>query len=211
MARTSTVDKRNPFDPVPRPVTTSKRGAAKTETVQSKNVRAYRNTGTIGQAALVSVDKPLTAQQVAFVQHWARGESISSAALRAGYANEGVAYRMVHMPNIRALYEKEKVLYEAAAQMTRQRVMDGLLEGIEMAKLMSEPASMISGWREIGKMCGYYEPVKHTLDVNVKGEVTVRQLNALSDAELLKLITAPGPMSPPSLSAPGDEDEDSHA
>ena len=47
---------------------------------------------------------------------------------------------------------------------------------------------MVSAAREIGRMCGYYEPVKHQIDVNVTGDVTVRQLNNMTDAELLRIL-----------------------
>ena len=188
----------------------AKRGAAALATPVSKGVRKALDTGSAERAALVDVNKPLTAQQMAFVQAWARGESIHSASQRAGYSSgDGFCYRMARMPNVLRVYEREKALYEAASQMTRQRVMDGILEGIEMAKLMAEPATMITGWRDIGKMCGYFEPVKHTLDINIKGDVTVRQLNGMSDAELLKLLSADAPLQLPDLTHPHQpEDED---
>ena len=85
--------------------------------------------------------------------------------------------------------------------MTRKRVMEGLLEGVEMAKLMAEPSAMIAGWREIGKMCGYYEPVTKRIDLNVTGNVTMQRLERLSDAELLKLITD-------TVTEPTEDDED---
>ena len=90
--------------------------------------------------------------------------------------------------------------------MTRKKVMDMHLEAFEMAKLMAEPASMVSAAREIGRMCGYYEPVKHTVDVNVKGEVAVRQLNAMSDSDLLKLITGGAALSLPAPEDTGNGD-----
>lgn len=175
-------------------------------------VRAkYAETTTMAAAAMVPVDKPLTTQQRLFVQHWAKGETIPNAMARAGYNDQpSYGYRMAKMPNILALYNEEKAKYEEAAQMTRQRVMDGLLEAVEMAKLMAEPATMVSGWREIGKMCGYFEPKKVDINVNVTGNVIHQRLNQLSDAELLKIIQEQG--SEPLLDAPeypleGDDDE----
>jgi len=148
-----------------------------------------RNTSRNADAKLVDENKPLTEKQLMFVRAWASGESIKTSSKRAGYNDAGTfAYRMTHMPNVLKAFHAEKVKYEEAGKMTRKRVMDGLLEAVEMAKLMSEPATMVSGWREVGKMCGYYEPVKHTLDINVSGDVTVRQLNGMSDAELLRII-----------------------
>ena len=102
---------------------------------------------------------------------------------------------MVRMPNVLAVYNEEKRLYEEACQMTRKRVMDMLLESYDMAKLMSEPATMVSAAREVGKMCGYYEPTKTQVNVTLNGQISVDRMNRLSDEELLKIIEqgVPGP------------------
>ena len=152
-------------------------------------VRAkYAETTTMAAAALVPADKPLTTQQREFVKHWAAGDSIPNAMARAGYNDQpSYGYRMAKMPNILALYNEEKRLYEEASQMTRKRVMDMLVDAYDMAKLMSEPASMVSAAREVGKMCGYYT-VQTQVNVTVNGQVSIDRMNRLSDDELLKII-----------------------
>lgn len=181
---------------VTRPVT-KKRGASITEEGKAKRALAARrgvDTSTAAGAELIDPNKPLTDKQKLFVKLWAQGESITSASHRAGYGDgASLAYRMVRMPNILKLYEEEKAAYEASVGMTRKRVMEGFLEGIEMAKLMAEPASMISGWREVAKMCGYYEPIKVKLDPSSPGSQILQRLERLSDEELLKLIYAKQP------------------
>jgi len=72
--------------------------------------------------------------------------------------------------------------------MTRKKVMDGMLEAIEMAKLQAEPATMVNGWREIGRMCGYYAAERKILDINITAKRAVDQLEMLSDGELLEMI-----------------------
>ena len=139
-------------------------------------------------AAIKSPNRHLTEMQQMFVRHWAAGESILSASARAGYADGGTyAYRLVKDPVIVELYEKEKKAYEAACQMTRKKVMDGFLEAAEMAKLQADPTAMTGAWREVGKMCGYYEPVRKTIDVNVNGTIT-QKVEKLSDDMLLQII-----------------------
>ncbi len=165
-----------------------KRGKAKDRTEIIPIVRKAINTANKAGAALVSPDKPLTEKQRAFVKFWAQGESISSASVRAGYGDDAAyAYRMVRMPNILKLYNEEKAAYEEAAQMTRKKVMDGLLEGIEMAKMVSDPSSVIRGWREVGLLCGYYEPVKVRLST-AAGDALIDRMERMSDAELLRAI-----------------------
>lgn len=152
-------------------------------------------TSSAALAELVDVNKPLTDMQKLFVKYWAEGDSIHSASLRAGYSdNATFAYRMVRMPNILALKAEHEAKYQEAAQMTRKKVMDMHMEAFEMAKLMSEPATMVSAAREVGKMCGYYAPVEVRMKVGADGSAVVDRLNNLSDAELLKIITSGAPL-----------------
>lgn len=47
-----------------------------------------------------------------------------------------------------------------------------------MAKIKADPLTMIAGWREVGKMCGFYEPTKAKIEVSVQGQVLIQRLNA---------------------------------
>ena len=179
-----------PKTPAPKakPIKATRPRAKDQDTGRRVAVRSAVNTSTMAAAALVPVDKPLTTQQREFVKHWAAGDSIPNAMARAGYNDQpSYGYRMAKMPNILALYNEEKRLYEEASQMTRKRVMDMLVDAYDMAKLMSEPASMVSAAREVGKMCGYFT-VQHKVEVSVPGNVLIDRMNRLSDEELLRLI-----------------------
>jgi phage terminase small subunit len=151
--------------------------------------RQGQDTTTKAGAALVSADKPLTDQQRLFVKFWAQGESPMSASVKAGYSDGGTfAYRMIYMPNILAAYRLEKEAYEAASGMNRKRVIEGFIEAIEMAKVMADPGVMVAGWREVGKMCGYYEPTKVNVNVNHTGQIAMERLDKMSDAELIEFM-----------------------
>lgn len=179
---------------VTRPVT-KKRGTSASEEGKAKRVaqaRTGRNLANTPVAEIEASEKELvlTDKAKAFIRYWAQGESITSAAIKAGYGDgASYAYRLVHHPTVRALYAEEKRLYEEASQMTRKQVIDGLLEGIEMAKLLAEPASVINGWKTIGQMCGYFEPVKKKLEISVNGQVVMQKMEQMSDADLIKLLS----------------------
>lgn len=178
---------------VTRPVT-KKRGAAVTDPTRGAAMRksGHRNLSNMPAAEVAlldDADKPLTDKAKAFVRFWAQGESITSAAIKAGYGDgASYAYKLVHLPKVKALYDAEKKAYEEAANMSRKKVMDMLVEAYDMAKLMAEPASMVSAAREIGKMCGYYEPVKKTLEINVNGATLAKKMDQMSDEELQAMI-----------------------
>jgi hypothetical protein len=108
---------------------------------------------------------------------------------------------MVKMPNILKLRAEIAAKYEEAGQVTRKSVMDMHLEAYAMAKLMSEPATMVSAARELGKMAGYYAPVEHKVKVDVTGNLVLDRMNSLSDAELLKIISGGANAPLPELSA----------
>lgn len=147
------------------------------------------NTSTYEGAESIDPNKPLTEKQKLFVRFWAEGDSIPGAARRAGYADSAsLAYRMVRMPNVLKLKAEYEAEYEAVSEMSRKKVMDGLLESIEMAKLMAEPSTMIQGWKTVAQMCGYMAPVETKLKIDVTGNVTMSRLTQMSDAELLELI-----------------------
>lgn len=174
-----------------------KKGAKATEEGRAKRIAALRatgvNTSDMPSAAAANPDRPLTTKMKDFVKYWAQGETILSASLRAGYSDNGTfAYRLAKDPAILKVYHAEKEAYEAAVGMTRQKVMEGLLEAVEMAKIQADPTAMIAGLREVGKMCGYYEPVKKQVEINITGNVVMERLNRLSDSDLLKLIEQQG-------------------
>jgi hypothetical protein len=56
--------------------------------------------------------------------------------------------------------------------------------------LQADPGVMVNGWREIGRMCGYYAAEKKVIDINITAKRTVDKLESLTDAELLELIAA---------------------
>jgi len=130
----------------------------------------------------------LTPQAKNFIKLWAEGNTVHAAALKAGYVNTSYAYALAHTPTGMALYNEEKKKYEEVSEMTRKRVMDGLLDGIEMCKITGDGPGVITGWKTIGQMCGYFEPIKRKVELSVKGNVMLGRLNAMSDADLLKVI-----------------------
>lgn len=169
-------------------------------------------------AAMVDEDKPLTDLQRQFVKFWAAGESPASAAGRVGIETT-YAYRLVYMPNVLKAYRAEKEAYEQASGMNRKRVIDGFMEAIEIAKTMAEPSTMVAGWREIGKMCGYYEPVQVKHTVHHEGKALVDRMEKMSDDELFEIIqkrmdeqaqaaASLKPQAPQLEGAPHDDDAD---
>lgn len=167
---------------------TAKAKAADQEKRFAKLRKTAVDATTARTQAVKSPERHLTELQQMFVRHWAAGESILTASSRAGYSDGGTyAYRLAKDPLVLKIYEREKQLYEASCQMTRKKVMDGFLEAADMARLQADPTALTGAWREIGKMCGYYEPTKKTIDINVNGQIT-QKVERLDDATLLAIV-----------------------
>lgn len=131
----------------------------------------------------------LTEQQKAFVEGVLVGMPQTTAARNAGYAAPSVeGTRLMQNPKVIEALQYLQRKYEKASQMTRKKVMDGMLEAIELAKIQGEAGVMVAGWREVGRMCGFYAAEKKEINVNITAQRAVDQLETLSDAELLEMI-----------------------
>ena len=135
--------------------------------------------------------KPLNERQQKYVHNVVQlGLSSRAAALAVGATEKNVnvfSERLRNNPGVLYAIELERQRFERASMMTKKKVMDGFLEAIEMAKLQAEPMVMVAGWREVARMCGYFEPTRHKLEVTVQGEVVIQKLQQLDDHQLLQL------------------------
>lgn len=131
----------------------------------------------------------LTGKQRAFVYNLVHLQMTKSAAARAaGCGDAGnAAAKMLLIPRVRKAIAEEQKKYAKASGMTKQKVIEGFLESIDIGRIKADPIAMIAGFREIGKMCGFYEPTKTRIEVSMSGKVLLDRLQTLSDAELLQL------------------------
>lgn len=135
-----------------------------------------------------SLNHPMTDKQRLFVRKLVDGQmTVIGATKAAGYKDVDQGYDLLKQPKIKAAVAAAREKYAIASGMTRQKVIDGFVEAIDMARIKADPLTMVSGWREIGKMCGFYEPTKTKLEISVRGKVMLEKMSALSDEELLQL------------------------
>lgn len=91
----------------------------------------------------------------------------------------------------------EKVKAEIAAQrqiltdattLKRLDVIEGILDGIGVARMMSDGGNMIRGWVEISKILGLAVPEVKTINLNIGQQRVRSKLESLSDAELMEIM-----------------------
>ena len=138
-------------------------------------------------------DGPLTDMQLMFVKHYVHDNLPKGAAGRmAGYSQNQQVTALLKNPKVIKAIAEARAEYAATTGMTRQKVIDGFVEAIDLGRIKGDPLAMVSGWREIGKMCGFYEPTKTKVEVSVNGRVMVERINSMSDEELLRLAEGEG-------------------
>jgi hypothetical protein len=135
----------------------------------------------------------LSAKQERFAQAFAQRHNASLACREAGYSAHGRSASVTGARLLADVCVSSRIhALEAASALElgviRQRFIFELQEAAALAKEKRDPAAMIAAWREIGKACGFYQPERIKVDVNVATSLEMGRLNQLSDAELLKII-----------------------
>lgn len=90
-------------------------------------------------------------------------------------------------PHFKKAMEAEYRRSQLAANMNRKVIMRGMLEAVEMAKDMRQPSSMITGYKEIARMCGYYEPERREILLSVDSKKLLEDIQQLPKEKLLEL------------------------
>ena len=132
----------------------------------------------------------MTAKQARFIDEYLVDANGTQAAIRAGYGAAGArvaAHRLLTNVAISSAIEARQRVDATRLSVDRDRVLAGLLEAVEMAREQRNPAGMVAGLREIGKLMGFYtDRVK--VDVGVTDQQERRRMEAMTDAELLAMV-----------------------
>src|SRR5690625_127942 len=105
------------------------------------------------------------------------GMTHAQAAAHAGVAQNTVKSILAD-PRVKQYIAKIQEAQADRLNVRREQVIEGLLEAIEHARMVNEPATEIRGWEAIAKMQGYNAPERHIHDLP---EDTKRMMQALQD------------------------------
>lgn len=129
----------------------------------------------------------LTPRQNAYVYWRQQGLSPYQAAKRAGYHDaRSAAHTNDNMPAIRELIGKLDEARRVRFEIDRDRVVEGIMEALSVAREQSDPKSMIQAWTEIARITGVQAP--EVRRVEVTGEITQHHIARATDRELLQLV-----------------------
>jgi len=133
----------------------------------------------------------LTPRKVRFAKEYVLDHNGAAAAVRAGYSANTAkesASRLMREPEVQAAVRENERAVEAEIAMSRNKVVQGLLDAIAIAELEANPHALIAAWREIAKMLGYYTPERQVVDVTLDSARVIRRFEQMSDEELVQLV-----------------------
>lgn len=163
---------------------------------KKRNLTKTRPASVLEEFPTVSSDpnKIPTDKQRAYIKAMATPGMTSAAAMRlAGYTKDDSNNRKaLNAPHVQALIAKEREEYAKASAMTRRRVVDGFLRAVDIADATSDSIAMTAGWREIGRMCGFYAPQVVQHKVSFDAATMKERLQAMSEEDLLRLTDESG-------------------
>jgi len=135
----------------------------------------------------------MNARQARFVQEYLVDRNGTGAAIRAGYSQRtaaSIAHELLRKPEVADAVRQGEAQIAADVQLAREDVLQGLLEAVAMARVQGDPAAQIAGWREIGKMLGYYVPERTQIELRHHHHAIQAQYEVMTDAELMSIIAA---------------------
>lgn len=115
------------------------------------------------------------------------GATQADVAKMLGVAPSQVSKKIKTCDDVKEALTKARSELSTATQIRRADAIAGIMEAIEMAKLCADPASMIRGWSEIGKMLGFYAPEVKRIEVTNATGSLIKQYEQMSDEELYQL------------------------
>ena len=133
----------------------------------------------------------ISPKQARFVQEYLVDANGAGAAVRAGYGAAGAhvaASRLLRNANVHQALEARQQADATRLSMKRENVLAGLLEAVHLARDQMNPAGMVAGLREIGKLMGFYAPEVRRVELTTGQDAAQADFGAMSDGELLALI-----------------------
>jgi hypothetical protein len=126
----------------------------------------------------------ITEKQQTYVDSIMEGKSKDASAKAAGYPH---AQHLERSETVRQEIALAREKLTDLTQIRRLDVVDGIMDGISLARMQGDAGNVIKGWTEVGKMLGHYAPEVKTLNLNLNQQRLRSKFEALSDEELLAI------------------------
>ena len=102
----------------------------------------------------------------------------------------GMSVAKIVAPHIIQAREELKRELRGRMAITKEDIVNGYQEAVEMAKIVSDPMAMIAGWKETSRILGYDAPQKVDINIHASVDAMASQVKAMDDASLARLLGA---------------------
>ena len=138
-----------------------------------------------------TLNNGLTTKQLRWIDEYLVDMNGAAAAVRAGYSPKSarsIAYENLTKPDILAVIQARQSAMAKELQITRQGVIQGLLEVVDMGRQQQNPSAMVCALREVAKMLGFYAPELQRIELSAVQSTVQASFATMDDAQLLALI-----------------------
>ena len=133
----------------------------------------------------------LSAKQARFAVAYAQHHNASLAAREAGYSAGCASVtgaRLLVNANVLERIRELEAKTAVDMGMSRARLLAELVNAAALAKVLRQPMAIIAAYREIAKICGYFQPERLQVEVDLAGRGTMARMDRMTDGELLAVI-----------------------
>jgi phage terminase small subunit len=127
----------------------------------------------------------VTEKQSLYIEGVLTGKTKTRAAKDAGFRDS----EQVDMSaTVKRELAKAREAMTDLTKITRLVTIDGILDGIALARMQGDAGNVIKGWTEIAKIQGHYAPEVKTINVNMNQQRLLNKFESLSDEELTAIM-----------------------
>lgn len=132
------------------------------------------------------IPQGLTAEEANFIYN----TEVLNLPARTAARMAGMAPSKIVAPHIIQAREQAKKALQGHLAITKEDIVHGYKEAVDMARILAEPLTMITGWEKIAKILGHDQPQRVDININASIEVQKNVIKALSDEELVRQLGA---------------------
>lgn len=134
----------------------------------------------------------LSYKQLRWIDEYLIDFNGAAAAVRAGYSPKSarsIAHENLTKPDILAVLQVRQAEMAQELQITRQGVIQGLLEAVSMGREQQNPGAMVSALREVAKILGFYSPEVKRIELAPGAANALSKYSQMQDHELIALMS----------------------
>lgn len=134
----------------------------------------------------------LSDKQLRWIDEYLIDFNGAAAAVRAGYSPKSarsIAHENLTKPDILAVLQARQAEMAKELQITRQGVIQGLLEAVSMGREQQNPGAMVCALREVAKILGFNAPEVKRVELAPGAANTLSKYSQMQDHELVALMS----------------------